>query len=80
MWIDVEQIKWDGLVAYLVKGETSERDAEDAVRALFVSNPEYPLEVGPVERFRRWPGQWHEHIDRNKSESIIGTFKARLVR
>ena len=73
----VEEILWNDEPALLIKGDLNILQATRALRDAGFAPADF--EIGPVERFRRWPGQWNEHIDRNKSESIIGTFKARLA-
>ena len=82
MIIDVDQIRWAGGDAHgwLVRGEVTEQEAEDAVRAFFVFNPGFPLTVGPLDRFRRRPGQWGMETWRNTSKSLKGTFIGRSVR
>lgn len=73
----VEEIRWDDELAFLFHGDPTVEDVEAELERM--GYPADSMEIGPVERFRRWPGQWNEHIARNDSPSLRGAFKARLV-
>lgn len=73
----VQEIRWDDELAWLFYGEVSVEDVRSELARMGYDPDEYT--IGEIERFRRWPGQWNDHIERNRSRKLQGSFKARLV-
>lgn len=74
----VEEIFWNEDQALLIHGETSIEEAEELAHQWIGAGQ---FKVGRIERFRKYPAQWHDFTVERVSEgqSIRGSFKARLV-
>lgn len=75
----VEEITWNFEAAVLVYGDSTKQEAFKAAHPYLGAGCYH---IGPVIRYRKWPdgsGEFDIRLDENKSNSIIGTFKARLV-
>lgn len=73
----IEDILWNDEPAWLFRGEVSVEEVRTALRRMGHDPDDF--EIGEIERWRRWPGQWNTWYERNKSPKLQGSFKARLV-
>lgn len=73
----ITDILWNDEPAWLFHGEVPVDEVRLALKRMGHDPDAY--DIGEIERWRRWPGQWSEHYERNRSAKLQGSFKARLV-